>query len=257
MSLERQFRRSGVAIVEHALDPDTDLATMDRAFRRQPRSVVRMPFSDGAESGRLGSPTLQIGADFADWLETHPALLCLATRLLAAPARLVRIAPAEDVQREHWIAPWRQSKTIAVASRHRVTGFRAWVERDGHALVEPPVWVLQQSVILQVYLDDCRAFDGPLEVLEGSHLDGRLKRVEIAERARTLRSMTCLCDRSDILALSPLAVHRRHRSNGTTRQRVLKLMFSAASLPPPLEWASLTPDIDQAIEIWQDGSTVD
>ncbi|MEL6623683.1 MAG: hypothetical protein AAFR60_09300 [Pseudomonadota bacterium] len=246
MSFEGVYRRLGVVIVEHALDEDRDLREMGRAFRdRRERTSISHPQWGGETAAEIRPIAFKgIPTDLADWLETHPVFLRLASRLLAAPASLVHIRPVNEANPAHWLMPWRQMRQIAVAERYRLNGFRNWSERDDGWLVEPPQWVLEQSVVLRVYLDNCRAFDGPVEVLTSSHKSGRLKRVEISEAARDKRALTCLCDRGDILAVSPLALRRRHRASAIKQRRVLEMMFTAATLPDPLAWPSLTPDLE-------------
>jgi len=254
MSFESVYKKLGVVIVEHALDEDRDLFHMDRGFgaRRAPTArdlapvePLRVNVSEwlGLSSGALNPD--EIPADLADWLETHPVLIRLASRLLAAPATLVRVDCIDGRNLANWLSPWRQVKHVSLAERHRVTGFRNWSEQGPVWMAEAPTWVLEQSVTLQVYLDACAEDDGPVEVLTGSHDKGRLKRTELSELVREGRALTCLCARGDILALSPLAVRRRHRARETSQRRVLEMTFTAATLPQPLTWASLTPQLDQ------------
>ncbi|MEO1264464.1 MAG: phytanoyl-CoA dioxygenase family protein [Pseudomonadota bacterium] len=124
-----------------------------------------------------------------------------------------------------------------------MNGYRNWVEKDGYWQVEPPEWVLEQTVALRIHLDEALENNGPLEVLPDTHGLGRLKRADIAARARKVKPMTCLCARGDILVMSPLAVHRSQRARDPQARRVLHLEFSAAKLPEPLRWAPLTPDL--------------
>lgn len=242
MGFERVYQKLGVVIIEHALDEARDLNVMDRAFA--PRPSLQHDAVGAVDHDVLDDV---FPADVADWLETHPLMIRLASRLLAAPATLVQIAARDEREPAHWLVPWRQMRSVRLAERHRVSGFRSWSEKDGAWLAEPPLWVLEQTVLLRVYLDDCRAFDGPTEVLVDTHGGGRLRRVEIAEAAREKRAMTCLCDRGDILALSPLALRRRQRATKQRSSRVLELSFSAATLPEPLHWAPLIPDFAAAL----------
>lgn len=239
MGFERVYQKLGVVIIEHALDDERDLGTMDRAFA--PRASLQHETLGAVYHDLLEDA---FPADVSDWLETHPMLIRLASRLLAAPANLVQIAARDEREPAHWLVPWRQMRSVRLAERHRVSGFRSWSEKDGAWLAEPPLWVLEQTVLLRIYLDDCRAFDGPTEVLVDTHGGGRLRRVEIAEAAREKRAMTCLCDRGNILALSPLALRRRQRATKQRQSRVLELTFSAATLPAPLNWAPLIPELE-------------
>ena len=243
MGFESVFRKIGVVIIEHALDKSADLAAMDKAFAVRPRFK-------SADGSLLQD--MPLAPDLADWLETHPALIDLASRLLAAPARLTDITINEGAPSGSILSPWHQRRRITVAERHRVRGYRGWTE-DGHVwLVEPPAWVLEQTVVLRVYLDPCNAQSGPLEVATKTHQHGVMKRQDVLRRAKAARNVTCLCERGDVLALAPLAARRQHRSLLRRRVRSLDLTFSAAVLPPPLEWASLTPDIEREMVIWSE-----
>lgn len=251
MGFEAVYSKLGVVIIEHALDDDRDMAEIDRAFgprtSASPLTEFHRSFGETADAATAQTaPITALPADLTDWLETHPVFINLATRLLAAPAQLVRIEAVDETKPAHWLAPYRQMRQIAVHDRHRVAGFRNWTLRNETWLVEPPSWVLEQSVVLRIYLDNCSAFDGPFEVLTSTHEEGRMKRVEISDAAKSKRALTCLCDRGDILALSPLALRRRHRANRSAQRRVMELTFSAAALPLPLMWPSLLPEIERS-----------
>ncbi|MEL6872563.1 MAG: phytanoyl-CoA dioxygenase family protein [Pseudomonadota bacterium] len=234
MSFEAFFQKHGVAIVEFALGDD-DLTRIENAF-------AGASSDDSETTGSNTRAGQALPADFVDWLETHPALIEIATRMLAAPASLVQIKTFDKTPSANWFVPWHQDRAIAVANRHRLNGFKNWVARDGHWTVEPPVWVLQQTVALRIHLDATDETNGPLEVLANTHSQGRLKRNEIAAEALSTTPMTCLCSRGDILVISPLAVHRSQRAKSPSARRVLHLDFSAAALPAPLNWAPLQPE---------------
>ncbi|MEM7776180.1 MAG: phytanoyl-CoA dioxygenase family protein [Pseudomonadota bacterium] len=242
MTFESHYHSYGVAIIEWALEP-ADLTAMARAFtsapRRQGNEVLRLRSGLGSSPGARAIP-----ADLADWLETHPVLIEIASRLLADPARLVRILAFDKTVSANWFVPWHQDRIIAVEDRKPVLQFKNWSRKQGCWHVEPPIALLERMVTLRVHLDPCEERDGPLEVLPGTHAFGRLRRSDIGNVAATLAPQVCLADRGDILAMSPLTVHRSRRAKNPSRRRVLHLEFAALDLPEPLRWASLTPDLD-------------
>lgn len=231
MTFERHYHDYGVAIIEWALDRE-DLNEMSRAFA----GVAKTP--------RKSGPSRSLPADLADWLETHPILNEIAGRLSGTPARLVRILTFEKTATANWFVPWHQDRTIVVGERDDHPGFRNWTRRSGYWQVEPPIEVLERMVTLRVHLDECGAGDGPLEVLPGTHAFGRLGRGDIGSAAATLAPQVCLADPGDILAMSPLTVHRSRRARSPSRRRVVHLEYAACDLPGLMMWASLTPDID-------------
>ncbi len=233
MSFEGHYQRFGVAIIEWALERP-DLRSMGRAFEIGKRAANKMAAS------RV------VPADLADWLETHPVLIEIAGRLLGDDAQLVRIQMATKPEKPHWFVPWHQNRTIALSAKSSTPGFRNWTRRAGYWQVEPPDDLLSQMVDLQIYLDACGENDGPIEVLPGTHTFGRLGRSAIGTVASTLAPQVCLADAGDILAMSPLTVHRTRRARSEGGRRVLNLSFAAqGALPANLAWASLMPDVDR------------
>jgi hypothetical protein len=194
--LDARFAALGVAIVEHALTAD-DLGRMDAAFPTLP------PGTGGARTADIAP------ADVA-WFGRHATLTALATRLGdGRPMALTRVLAFDKTAAANWFVPWHQDRA------------------DEHG--ERPVALLARMVSLRVHLDDCEEEAGPLEVLPGSHMGGRLDAAAIARLAATTAPLLCLAVRGDILALRPLLVHRSQRARRPRRRRVLHLDY----LPSP------------------------
>jgi len=244
MSVETFFTEHGVAIFEDVLC-EGELSQMGRAFGH----------GSQAASGRQDA----LPADLIDWLETHPAMLDLASRMLGEPAQLVRILTFNKTPDANWFVPWHQDRTVAVARKHDCSGFQNWVEKDHYWQVEPPVWLLERMVTLRIHLDSCTSDQGPLQVLSRSHRLGRLARADVTAQAKLLQTITCVADVGDILVMSPLTVHRSRRATEPTSRRVLHLEFAASALPAPLEWAPLfNPEaVDVTDETLANGSSMD
>jgi ectoine hydroxylase-related dioxygenase (phytanoyl-CoA dioxygenase family) len=192
VSLTGQFAERGIAIVEYALTPD-DLATMDAMF------PDLAPRSGGARSGAF-SPEAQA------WLRAHDGLSELASRLLQAPSRLSRIQAFDKSAGANWFVPWHQDRA-----------------EDGR---ERSVAQLDRTVALRIHLDDCDENNGPLEVIPGSHMAGRLNAEAIAAATVAAASMLCLAARGDIVALRPLLIHRSQRARIPAARRVIHLEFT-------------------------------
>jgi hypothetical protein len=220
-TLQEQFREQGVAIIEYALSC-ADLTEMARAF----------PASMGP--GRRQS---QLPPDLVAWLATHPSLLTLAERLLAEPARLTGVIAHEKCEATNWFVPWHQDRTITLAERRDAPGFERWTERAGQVQVEPPISILERTVALRIHLDDCPPDAGALEVLTRSHRSGRLDRAAIAALARASDRVVCAAAKGDIVAMSPLTVHRSQRARRPQRRRVLHLELVAEVIAYELDWA--------------------
>lgn len=194
--LDARFASAGVAIIEFALT-EVDLDRMDDIF-------------PSLEPGQAGARGVGFRPEDIAWLASHPVLSALSKRLADAPARLIRTVALDKSPAANWFVPWHQDRSDETTER--------------------PVPVLSRIVTLRVHLDDCDENSGPLEVLPGTHLAGRLERAEVARLAAGVDPLLCLAARGDILAMRPLLLHRSQKARVPSRRRVLHL-----------EWAPETP----------------
>lgn len=179
------------------------------------------------ESGR---PGIDLCPENFRALERHTALFDIAAELLAPddgdtlvrpPIRLVRAIAFDKRGAANWFVPWHQD----------VVRDNWWVEctEARGCKSRSPDSLLADMVSLRVHLDNCDSDNGPLEVVPGSHRLGVLDRTGISRLVEHADTMVCLADRGDILAMSPLVVHRSQRARCPGRRRVLHLEFTAAS----------------------------
>ena len=205
-ALEARFRSFGVAVIEYALCAD-DLARMDAIF------PTLSPKMAGARASDFTPAALA-------WLAGHAVLSDLAHRLAGpiAPAmRLSRVLAFDTSPETNWFVPWHQDR--AEGGRYR-------------ACTD-----LEQTVALRIHLDDCSKDNGPLEVLPGSHVCGRLNSASIAGLIETTPPLLCLAARGDIVAMRPLLVHRSQRARiPTVHRRVLHLEYGPRA-SEPAGWA--------------------
>jgi ectoine hydroxylase-related dioxygenase (phytanoyl-CoA dioxygenase family) len=190
-ALQQQFTASGIAVVEYALTPH-DLSAMDATFPRLPNQTA-------------GARANAFSFEAQEWFATHSGLLELAGRLLRKPARLSRLQAFDKSVGTNWFVPWHQDRA-----------------EDGRGR---PVAQLERTVALRVHLDDCNEDNGPLEVIPGSHVHGRLAADAIATVAAVSPSRLCLAVRGDIVAMRPLLLHRSQRARVPAGRRVVHLEF--------------------------------
>jgi ectoine hydroxylase-related dioxygenase (phytanoyl-CoA dioxygenase family) len=103
--------------------------------------------------------------------------------------------------------------------------------------------VLKRILVVRLHLDPCDEASGAMEVIPGSHRDGRLEAAELAARAE--RATPCSCDAAagDLLLSRPLLLHRSppaEPGSAARHRRVLHFEYSAAELPGGLEWWDFT-----------------
>lgn len=195
--LKTRFGALGVAIVEHALS-SADLQRMERSF------PVAQPLpAETVSQGFAGFAPADVS-----WFGRHEVLGELAAMLGGGPMRLVRAIALGNSPEANWLAPWHQDQAEDAGQR--------------------PIEVLRRMVTLRVHLDDCGEDGGPLEVLPGSHEEGRLDRAGMAGLALEVAPLLCLAVRGDILAMRPLLVRRSQRARVPTARRAIDLEFASA-----------------------------
>lgn len=185
------------------------------------------------------------GAGLRDLMNVVPATRALADaqglRALVEPvlgtsARVVRGILFDKTADANWKVAWHQDVTIAVRERRDAEGFGAWSVKAGVTHVQPPAAVLERMLTLRVHLDTADETNGALQVLAGSHADGRLSAEQIDERRTRCAPTLCRVGRGGVLAMRPLLLHASSRAALPCRRRVLHFEYAAAELPEGLEW---------------------
>ncbi|RLS38834.1 MAG: hypothetical protein DWH78_05865 [Planctomycetota bacterium] len=126
--------------------------------------------------------------------------------------------------------------SIAVKQRHELDGYQAWTKKAGVQCVQPPRNVMNQVLALRLHLDDCRAENGALKVLPGTHRDVPLGTAEIEQLAGAGSEVVCEVPAGGAILMNPLLFHASSPMNRPGHRRVIHLEFTAMELPPPLEW---------------------
>src|SRR4030095_1143590 len=79
----------------------------------------------------------------------------------------------------NWKVVWHQDLTIAVRERRDVDGFGSWTVKAGVLHVQPPADIMSGILAIRLHLDESELDNGPLRVIAGSHLEGRLSAEQI------------------------------------------------------------------------------
>lgn len=134
----------------------------------------------------------------------------------------------------NWLVPIHQDLSVPVRERASEPGWGPWTDKERACFVQPPVDVLNTLIAVRLHLDPCTAEDGPLRVVPGTHRQGVIP----PEHAVALRAheQICTAQAGDALVLKPLLLHRSGKATGTSRRRVLHLLFAPPSPGGLLRW---------------------
>lgn len=163
-----------------------------------------------------------------------PATSELLSEILGDQFVLVRTLFFDKHPQRSWTLPWHKDMTIAVKDNTLASAdFTKPTTKLGVPHVEAPFSVLENMLTLRFHLDDVTEENGPLEVIPGSHLNGKVNRGEQQDIQKILVSA------GDVLAMRPLLSHASGKSKtGTTmHRRVLHFEFAGdRHLDDGFEW---------------------
>ncbi|MCP3168169.1 phytanoyl-CoA dioxygenase family protein [Myxococcus qinghaiensis] len=221
------LRHDGVALMPQAASPEL-LVMLERAF--PPSSGDEPTHRRGGQRNVLDVPAVISAASEGAGVRS------LAQMVLGEDCFVARALLFDKTPDANWKVRWHQDLTIALRERRETPGFGPWTHKEGvtHALA--PDTLLTRMLALRIHLDDCGEENGPVRVLPGTHLQGRLSEADIEDRKSRIPAMTCLARRGDVLAFHPLLLHASSPAVKPGHRRVLHLEFAAAALPGGLEW---------------------
>ena len=137
----------------------------------------------------------------------------------------------------NWKVSWHQDQTISVVEQREVEGFGPWSVKAGVPHVQAPVGLLERMLTIRIHLDDCGISNGPLRVLPGTHLSGKLSPSELARLRSERVEVTCAVPAGGAILMRPLLLHASSVSESPAHRRVLHIEYAAETLSGGLKWA--------------------
>jgi hypothetical protein len=169
-------------------------------------------------------------------LRAHPTL----SVLIPADHVAVQCTYFEKSIDNNWLVPIHQDLSIPVRARVDHPALRGWSDKEGTLFVQPPADMLETFVAVRIHLDPCLATDGPLQLVPGTHTRGRIDAAEASRLKHDGPLVTCPVERGGALVMRPLALHASSKATGTSRRRVLHIVFGPSEPGYGLQWPEMT-----------------
>ena len=232
--LQTQFAEQGFAIIDQCLP----LNAVERMIERieVARQRVEAQESVSNMSGVYALRNLTDVVPEVVELLSLPSVFSLVTAILGDRAFLVRSTLFDKTDGANWGVFWHQDLSIAVKERHEVDGYHAWTRKAGVQCVQPPIEVMSRILTVRLHLDDCKADNGALKVLPGSHRHQQLTSDRIEQISAGDQAVICEVPVGGAVLMSPLLLHASSPMNTSGHRRVIHFEFAAIELPPPLDW---------------------
>jgi phytanoyl-CoA dioxygenase PhyH len=174
----------------------------------------------------------------ADLWRRHP-LPELLTEVLGPRFGLVRLLYFDKPPEQSWSLPWHKDLTIAVRDNHLPTSqFSNPTTKCSVPHVEASHAVLEKMLTARIHLDSVTEENGPMMLIPGSHLAGKVCHMEESKRRPVLAGP------GDVLLIRPLVEHNSlpSKPDSQNHRRILHLEFAASpDLPDGYEWHDFMP----------------
>ncbi|HYO23998.1 MAG TPA: phytanoyl-CoA dioxygenase family protein [Lacipirellulaceae bacterium] len=235
-----QLAARGFAILHQALD-DGELKAWIHAVQAFEARGEEAP------SSRVANHRNLLADAAIRRLATAAPLSEIVTRALGKGGLPVRGILFNKTPSANWNVPWHQDCMIPVLKRIETPRFGPWAVKAGVPHVEAPAEVLERMVTLRLHLDDCFAENGPLRVVPGTHLRGKLHTREIDALVRNGEEDICTTERGGIVVMHPLTLHASSKATRPGQRRVVHLEYAVETLPNGLAWHSFEHDQPQTL----------
>ncbi|AGC43337.1 hypothetical protein MYSTI_02008 [Myxococcus stipitatus DSM 14675] len=224
----QELRRDGFALRPQAASPEL-LSLLESVFPPSTTAPSEAP-RRGGQRNVLDVPAAVTAAS------EGLGVRALAQSVLGRECFVARALLFDKTAEANWKVRWHQDLTIAVREQRETPGFGPWTHKEGVTHTLAPDSLLNRMLALRIHLDDCGEENGPVRVLPGTHLQGRLTEADINDKKARIAPVTCLARRGDVLAFHPLLLHASSPATKPGHRRVLHLEFAADELPDGLEW---------------------
>jgi ectoine hydroxylase-related dioxygenase (phytanoyl-CoA dioxygenase family) len=159
-------------------------------------------------------------------LANDERLLRIARLALGGAAVPFRATFFAKSQEANWLIPWHQDTALPLAARFDDPQWVSWSLKAGVFYAHAPAWALSRIVALRVHLDASTRENGPLRVVERSHLIGVLTDQSVSDHVAKHRQTTCLVPRGGVLVMRPLLIHSSSKAKTGEPRRVIHIEYA-------------------------------
>lgn len=183
-----------------------------------------------------GSRNMLLHAGCAALVDTLRRRL-VAVGAIAADAVAVQCTLFRKTADCNWKVPYHQDLSIPVAGRVAHPALSGWSSKEDGDYVQPPAALLARTLAVRLHLDACGASDGPLRVLAGSHVRGRIACDAIPDLRNAHPERVCDAAAGDLVLMRPLLLHASSKADRPSGRRVLHFLFGPPQPGYGLDWS--------------------
>lgn len=183
--------------------------------------------------GKPGSRSL-LGLPAVDRAAVELQRQIITMGLMSQAYRVVQCSLFAKGADATWSVTPHQDLSIPVSDRIDTPGWSGWSRKENVWFVQPPTSILEQLIAARLQLDDHASDTGPLEVVPGSHANGRMTCASVSQHAAN--RLSCIVPRGGVLVMRPLLIHSSGKPRASKPRRVLHYLYGPP-LPAGVSWA--------------------
>ncbi len=180
---------------------------------------------EGLERSRAGARHL-MRHSIVQQVARDPRLVALASRFLGPSAIPFRATLFDKSPDHNWLVVWHQDTALPLRQRRDVAGWGPWSVKAGITYAHAPAAALSRVIALRLHIDNSGPDNGPLRVLPGTHTRGVMSDADVAQLARDVHAVDCVCPAGGVVAMRPLLIHASSKAETDQRRRVLHIEYA-------------------------------
>lgn len=206
------FEQSGYSIIGSVLTPDECdqvITHLTNNFPKRTKAGIRNLMTD--------SVVRSVAHD--------PRLIGITESIFGKPLVPFKATLFEKTAKANWLVAWHQDTALPLEKRVEGDGWGPSSLKEDVTFVHAPTWAVSKILALRIQLDASTNTNGPLRVIPGSH-QKRLKNDDEFDVWSRKEAITCIADKGDVIAMSPLIVHASSKSTTEEPRRVLHIEYT-------------------------------
>ena len=126
---------------------------------------------------------------------------------------------------KNWSLPWHQDRSFPMGEKSEDPDLTNWTKKNDQWHCEPSLAQLKRHAFVHLAFDPMNATSGQLELLEKSHLKGKIPQDDIKNIVLNHRKIVQNLERGEALLVSALTLHRSSSNKSRQPRRALRLDF--------------------------------
>lgn len=215
VDLGRFFKENGFLILEKMVSNETlvDIEDSLKTFHLQ-------------QAGSRELLTEPWCCSLANQLKTNPLL----NNVLPDAPIAIQCTFFQKTTDKNWLVPLHQDLSIPLKEKLVLEGFTGWSKKQGFIFAQPPANVLEKIVAVRIHLDDCHEEHGPLKVVAGTHLLGKIPEKDWLTIRDKYGEHLCTVSAGGAVIMHPLILHASSKAEQANGRRVLHFLFAPKAL---------------------------